>query len=142
MKKLVILLVEDNSQDAFLVTEALEEQEFIAKIHHVEDGAKAILFLKKLPPYENEEQPNLILMDINMPIMNGHEALKKIKSIPEIKHIPVLMLTTSSRNEDILKAYREQTSSYIVKPDDIYALDNLAATMKNYWTSTVRLPEE
>lgn len=77
-----------------------------------------------------------------MPVMNGHEALQIIKSIEEVKHIPVLMLTTSSRKEDILKAYQEQSSSYIVKPDDIYELDNLAEAIRDYWNNTVRLPRK
>lgn len=140
MDKLIILLVEDNEQDAYLVKEALKEQGFVNKIYHVENGAKAISFLNKEAPYQETEEPNLILMDINMPVMDGHEALKKIKSVDKFKHIPIIMLTTSSRKEDILKAYKGQSNSYIVKPDDIYELDAIAEALKNYWTSTVRLP--
>ncbi|ERM80400.1 hypothetical protein P872_22005 [Rhodonellum psychrophilum GCM71 = DSM 17998] len=140
MKKLIILLVEDNKEDAFLIREAMEEQAFLKELYHVMNGAEAINFLKKETPFEKVKMPDLILMDINMPIMDGHEALQKIKSMSELKHIPILMLTTSSRKEDIMKAYKEQSSSYIVKPDDIYGLDSLAETLKNYWNNTVRLP--
>ncbi|WP_158857111.1 response regulator [Lunatibacter salilacus] len=140
MKKLIILLVEDNKEDAFLIREALEDQEFLKELYHVVNGVEAIKFLKKEKPFGQVEIPDLILMDINMPVMDGHEALKRIKSLEVVKHIPVLMLTTSSRKEDILKAYKEQSSSYIVKPDDIYELEILAETIKNYWNNTVRLP--
>ncbi|WP_162340844.1 response regulator [Cyclobacterium salsum] len=141
MGKLIILLVEDNEVDAFLVREAMEDQDFIHKIYHVSDGSKAISFLKKEYPYEDAEEPHLILMDINMPIMDGQEALIKIKGMDAFKHIPVIMLTTSSRKEDILKAYKGQSNSYIVKPDDIYELDAIVTTLKNYWTNTVKLPK-
>ncbi|WKV13212.1 response regulator [Marivirga harenae] len=142
MRKLNILLVEDSKEDAFLIREALEGLTFVDKLHHVENGAMAINFLKKEEPYSAAETPDLILMDINMPVMDGHEALKIIKSIEEVKHVPVIMLTTSSRKEDILRAYQEQSSSYIVKPDDIYELDNLAETIRDYWNNTVRLPRK
>jgi CheY-like chemotaxis protein len=142
MKKLTILLVEDNEQDAFLIKEALDDQSFLHELHHVVNGAEAMKFLRKEAPYENSNLPDLILMDINMPIMDGHEALRQIKSLEDFKQIPVLILTTSSRKEDILKAYKEQSSSYIVKPDDIFELDQLADSLKNYWINTVKLPNK
>lgn len=142
MEKIKILLVEDNDQDAFLVKEALEDQGFIKRIDHVVNGAKAISFLRKEIPYEESEEPNLILMDINMPIMDGHEALIKIKSMNDFKHIPIIILTTSSRKEDILMAYKGNSNSYIVKPDDIFKLDAIAESLKNYWANTVRLPKD
>lgn len=142
MKNLTILLVEDNEQDAFLIREALEDQAFLKEMHHVVNGAEAIKFLRKEAPYENSVLPDLILMDINMPIMDGHETLRTIKSLEDLKHLPVLILTTSSRKEDILKAYKGQSSSYIVKPDDIFELDQLAESLKNYWKNTVRLPNK
>ncbi|MCH7404311.1 response regulator [Belliella aquatica] len=135
-----ILLVEDNKEDAFLIREALEEQQFLKEFYHVVNGLEAIKFLKKETPYENVKGPDLILMDINMPLMDGHEALQRIKSMEAFKQIPILMLTTSSRKQDILKAYKEQSSSYIVKPEDIYGLDNLAEVIKSYWSKIVMLP--
>lgn len=142
MNRINILLVEDNEQDALLISEALEEQGFLKELQHVVNGAEAMKFLRKEAPYDNSNLPDLILMDINMPIMDGHEALQKIKSLEDFKHIPVLILTTSSRKEDILKAYKEQSSSYIVKPDDIYELDELAKTIKHYWLNVARLPDK
>lgn len=142
MENLVILLVEDNDQDAFLIEEALEDQGFVDKIYRVQNGLKAISFLKKEKPYTEVEEPNLILMDINMPVMDGHEALEKIKGMESFEHIPIIMLTTSSRKEDILRAYKKQSNSYIVKPDDIFTLDAIAETLKNYWTNTVKLPKK
>lgn len=140
MKNLVILVVEDNAQDAMLLEEALSEQQIVKKFYHVDNGSKAISFLKKDFPYEQVDLPDLIFMDINMPIMDGHETLQQIKIMPDTQHIPVLMLTTSSRKEDVLKAYRSFASSYIVKPDDIYGFDKLVESFKTYWTKTVQLP--
>lgn len=141
MKRLVILLVEDNKEDAFIINEALEDQKFVERFYHVFNGIEALKFLKKEKPYEDSMTPDLILMDINMPVMDGHEALIQVKKLDKFKHIPILMLTTSSRKEDILKAYKEQSSSYIVKPDDIYELDNLAEAIKTYWNKIVKLPD-
>lgn len=140
MKKLVILLVEDSDGDALLIRESLEEQSFVSEFYRVENGKKAIQFLNKEAPYQKTTYPSLILMDINMPTMDGHEALTKIKSIVELKHIPVIMLTTSSRKDDILRAYREHCSSYIIKPDDIFELEDVAATIKKYWANAAILP--
>lgn len=142
MKRLNVLLVDDNVQDALLINELFTEKNFLNKLYHVENGCEAIQFLNKEQPYKEVVQPDLILMDINMPVMGGHEALIKIKSMPSVKHIPVLMLTTSSRKEDILKAYKEHSNSYIIKPDDIFELDNLIETIKNYWSNIVSFPND
>jgi two-component system, chemotaxis family, response regulator Rcp1 len=139
MNKLSILLVEDSIEDAYLVREALEEQSFVSYFCHVENGQQAIDYLTNRTNDGIFSMPNLILMDINMPVMDGHESLSTIKSIDSIRHLPVIMLTTSTRREDILKAYNYQCSSYLVKPDNIYELDDLAETIKNYWL-TVKLP--
>jgi len=141
MKRLDILLVEDNKEDAFLVREALGDQSFVSNFYHVENGQEAVEYLSNKDIGTEYIKPNLILMDINMPIMDGHETLSTIKSKEAIKHIPVIMLTTSSRKEDVIKAYNAHCSSYIVKPDDIFELDNLAETIKNYWLA-VKLPNQ
>lgn len=141
MNKLIILLVEDNDQDVYLIKESLEDQGFIDKIYRVKNGYQAISFLCREHPYEGVEEPNLILMDINMPVMDGHEALKRIKAMEKFEHIPIVMLTTSSRKEDILRAYKGQSNSYIVKPDDVYELEAIAEAIKVYWKNTVRLPK-
>lgn len=135
-----ILLVEDNEDDIFLIREAFNSLEFIDHIYHVDNGRKAISFLKKENPYEEVDEPSLILMDINMPVMDGHETLTRIKAMEEFKHIPIIMLTTSSLKEDILRAYKAQSNSYIVKPEDIYELDDIADTIKSYWSRIVKLP--
>lgn len=140
MRNLIILIVEDNAQDAMLLQEALSELQIVKKFYHVDNGSKAISFLKKEFPFGQVDLPDLIFMDINMPILNGHEALKQIKIMPEAQHIPVLMLTTSSTKEDVLRAYRNYASSYIVKPDDIYGFDTLVESIRTYWTKTVVLP--
>ena len=140
MKKLKILLVEDSEEDAFLIRETFEDRNFLKVLYHVVNGVEAIKFLNKNDPYKDVETPDLILMDINMPVMDGHQALEKIKSDDSFSHIPILMLTTSSRKEDIINAYKNHTSSYIVKPDNIYELDDIADIIKKYWNNTVKLP--
>ncbi|GAA0874879.1 response regulator [Wandonia haliotis] len=142
MKKLDILLVEDSEHDIMFIEEALHDAEVINHLVSVRNGEEALNFLHKKPPYTEAKLPDLILLDINMPVMDGFETLERIKSDYETKHIPVIMLTTSSRKEDIIKAYKELSSSYIIKPYDIFELEKVASEIKEYWLKTVRLPNQ
>ncbi|KYG75001.1 chemotaxis family two-component system response regulator Rcp1 [Roseivirga ehrenbergii] len=142
MKSLNILLVEDNESDIILVKEALKGVEVVKSIIDLRNGKEAVSYLKKLPPYENATLPDLILLDINMPIMDGLEALAQIKVDEKIKHIPVIILTTSSRKEDIFKAYSEHSNSYIIKPNDYTELEKVAEVIRDYWQNTVKLPKD
>lgn len=98
-------------------------------------------WLRREPPCQDKILPNLILLDINMPVMDGHETLMQIKSDEGLKHIPVIMLTTSVALNDIRKAYKAYSNSYIVKPYEISDLNDIAVTLKDYWLKTVRLSE-
>lgn len=142
MKPIDILLVEDNEGDIVLTTEALEDGKITNTISVVKDGWEAVQYLEKKGEYAHKTTPDLILLDINMPKMNGHEVLKEIKSNPEIKHIPVIMLTTSSSDLDVMKSYQSHANCYITKPVDVNDFLEVIATIENFWISIVQLPKK
>ena len=140
MKTIHILLVEDNEGDILLTTEALHEGKIFNKISVVRDGKQAIDFLRKNNEYANVELPNLILLDVNLPKKNGHEVLMEIKSDAHLKHIPIIMLTTSSSEKDILLAYKNHANCYITKPVEVNDFINAVAKIEDFWISFVHLP--
>lgn len=142
MNLIHILLVEDNEGDILLTTEALEEGKIINKISVVKDGKQAIDFLKKQGEYTTAETPHLILLDINLPKKNGHEVLKFIKTEESIKHLPVIMLTTSSSEKDIVESYKSYANCYITKPIEIQDFIGAIAKIKSFWFTIVQLPEK
>lgn len=142
MKPIHILLVEDNEGDVFLVTEALEEGKIINKISVTRDGKEAIDFLTKKGKYENEQLPDLILLDINLPKKNGHEVLEYIKEKDELKQIPVIMLTTSSSEKDILLSNKNHANSFITKPVDVDHFLKVIYNIENFWINIVKLPSK
>ncbi|MHA6279552.1 response regulator [Salinimicrobium sp. CAU 1759] len=115
-KPVHILLVEDNDGDILLTLDAFEESKIKTKISVAKDGKEALDFLLKGEASSNAKRPDLILLDINIPIYNGHEVLKRVKTHPELKKIPVIMLTTSSNEKDIDMAYANHVNSYVKKP--------------------------
>lgn len=140
MKFLTILLVDDSIADTVLIEDALKDAELIETLHSVSNGELALKYLRKDHPFAEVETPDLILLDINMPVMDGHETLRQIKCDERIRHIPVIMLTTSSQRDDILRAYQQYTSSYIVKPNDFPELEKMVESVREYWNCTVKLP--
>jgi CheY-like chemotaxis protein len=116
MKTSHILLVEDNEADIFYATEVLEDTKIINKISVVRDGKEAIDFLNKTGKYSGVEYPDLVLLDINIPKKNGHKVLNYIKTSEKLKHITVVMLSTSSTQADIEQAYKNFANGYIIKP--------------------------
>jgi CheY-like chemotaxis protein len=140
MKPIHILLVEDNEGDILLITEALSEGKISNTISIVKDGWEAIQYLERNKKYRNELPPDLILLDVNLPKMNGHEVLKNIKSNNSIKHIPVIMLTTSSSEKDILSSYQNYVNCYITKPVEVNDFINVVSSIENFWISIVQLP--
>jgi CheY-like chemotaxis protein len=114
-----ILLVEDNEGDILLTSEALEEYKVKTEISIAKNGQEALDFLFKRGEFMNKKTPDLILLDVNIPIFNGHEVLQKIKADSSLKKIPVIMLTTSSNQTDIAKAYKSNCNGYIKKPLEI-----------------------
>ena len=137
MKKYNILLVEDNQGDVLLTKEAFEESGDNCQLSVVNDGQEAINFLEQIPPYVNSETPNLILLDINLPKINGHEVLKYIKTNSNFKHIPVIMLTTSSSEKDINECYSNYANCYITKPNDVVDFFKIIESVNNFWLSNI-----
>ncbi|MES2576249.1 MAG: response regulator [Bacteroidota bacterium] len=140
MKRIHILLVEDNEGDILLTTEALEEGKIINKVSVVKDGKLAIDFLNNKEPYADVEIPSLILLDINLPKKNGHEVLKYIKGSEKFRHIPIIMLTTSSSEKDIHEAYNHYANCFITKPVDVDEFMEAVTKIENFWISIVQLP--
>ncbi len=140
MKPVHILLVEDNEGDILLTTEALEEGRLLNKISVVRDGKAATDFLSKSGSYTDVESPDLILLDINLPKKNGLEVLEFIKTNPDLKQIPVIMLTTSSSMRDIEQSYRNYANCYITKPIEVSEFMDAISRIEDFWLSVVKLP--
>ncbi|MFP5042128.1 response regulator [Parasediminibacterium sp. JCM 36343] len=141
MNSIHILHVEDSEADILLMQDAMEELHLAHHIEVVRNGYEAIQFLEKKGDYQDKFTPDLILLDINMPLMDGHELLEFIKKNPRTKHIPVLMLTTSSSQTDIMKSYQEYANSYIVKPHNVDDFASVANAIESFWMKVASLPE-
>lgn len=140
IKKLTILLVEDEPADAHLVKLAFREGKILADLHHVEDGVEALAFLRQEGPYVGVPRPDLILLDLNMPRMDGRQFLERIKLDDSLKRIPVVILTTSDAERDLLVTYSLCAAGYIVKPLEVDEFISTVRGIGNYWISVVRLP--
>ena len=140
MKPIHILLVEDNEGDILLTTEAFEEGKIANKITVVRDGEAAIDYLDKAGAYNEAPTPDLVLLDVNLPKKNGQEVLQHIKSSEAIRHIPVVMLTTSSSEKDIMESYKNYANSYITKPVEISSFINIISRIEHFRISIVALP--
>lgn len=140
MRPIHILLVEDNEGDILLTLDAFEEAKINNKISVVRDGNEAIDFLTQSGKYANRELPDLILLDINLPKRNGHEVLSFIKSTDWLRQIPVIILTTSSSERDIEKAYKNFVSCYITKPIEVNDFLIAISKIEDFWFSIVSLP--
>lgn len=140
MKPIYILLVEDNEGDVLLIKEAFEEARILNEISTVNDGEKAIRYLEKSGYFEGEETPDLILLDVNLPRKNGHEVLRYIKESDSLKHIPVIMLTTSSAEKDIFESYKNYANCHITKPVEASDFLNTISKIEHFWVQVVQLP--
>ncbi len=140
MKPIDILLVDDNEGDILLITEALEQAKLFKKLSVVKDGKQAMDFLTNSQGYSMETQPDMILLDINLPKRNGHQVLQFIKENETLKHIPVIMLTTSSSPADVNLAYNNHVNCFITKPFEAHMFHDVVATIENFWLSIVTLP--
>jgi CheY-like chemotaxis protein len=137
-----ILLVEDSPADILLTREAFEHNKIVNAIHVVEDGIQATDFLYKRGQYASAPRPDLILLDLNLPRKNGREVLAEIKADPNLKSIPIVVLTTSNDEEDILKAYNLNANCYVVKPVGFDNFMQAIQSIKHFWFSVVTLPPE
>ncbi len=141
MQQIHILLVDDNEGDILLTKEALDDARIINKVSIAYDGVEAIEFLKTCLAGGVQTMPDLILLDINLPKMDGTEVLTIIKNDPDLRRITVIMLTTSSAEKDILASYDNYANCYITKPVDLSRFMNVVRTIENFWVSIVKLPK-
>ncbi len=135
-----ILLVEDNPDEASLTIETLKEGRVRNNVTLLEDGVEAITFLRREGKYAAVPRPDLILLDLRLPRKNGHEVLVEIKDDPDLKCIPVIILSKSSADQDVLKAYRSFASCYIEKPLDLDEFVAAVRKIEDFWISFVKLP--
>ena len=141
MKTINILLVEDNPGDIRLTKEVLKEGKIRNELHVVMDGEEAIFYLKKTGKYKEADTPDIILLDLNLPKKDGREVLAEIKTDPELMLIPVIVLTTSESEQDILNMYSHHANCYITKPVDFNQFINVIKSVENFWLSIVKLPK-
>ncbi len=141
MAPIEILLVEDNEDHAELTLRALEDGNLANKIHWAKDGQEALDYLFRKGPFAGAHLPGLILLDINLPKVNGLEVLKKIKQTDALRIIPVIMLTTSDRDEEVLKCYSFGANSFITKPVKFNEFSERVKSLKFYWLLTNRGPK-
>ena len=135
-----ILLVEDNPGDARLAVEALKESKVNNSLHHVEDGVEAMRFLHREDQYAYAPRPDLILLDLNLPRKDGREVLADIKADPALKLIPVVVLTTSAAERDLVRTYDLNANAYIVKPLDLDQFIEVVQAIESFWFTVVKLP--
>lgn len=142
---IVVLLADDDEDDRFLIKEAFLENKIENTLQHVSDGEELMDYLKNRGKFAEKfyyPRPDLILLDLNMPRKDGREALKEIKNDPELKSIPVIVLTTSSTEEDIQRTYEMGVNSFITKPVTYDGMVDLIKTLNQYWFQLVKLPAD
>ena len=135
-----ILLAEDNPGDVYIVRSSLANSKLQHNFYHVNDGEEVMAYLYQKKGYENTAIPNLILLDLNLPKKNGFEVLAEIKADPKLKLIPVVILTSSSAEEDILRSYQLFANSYIVKPNDYFSFFQAIKNLEQFWLNLAKLP--
>ena len=136
-----ILLVEDNPGDARLAAEALKENKVRNNLHHVLDGVEAMRYLRREVPYADVPVPDLILLDLNLPRKDGREVLEEIKGDPELRLLPVVVLTTSAAERDLIKSYNLHANAYVIKPIDLDRFIEVVRAIESFWFTIVKLPQ-
>jgi len=139
-KRIDVLLVEDDAGDVELTKEGLLAAKMMVNLHVVDDGEKALKFLRKEPPYTAAVRPDIILLDLNMPRKNGQETLKEIKADATLRSIPVVVLTTSDAEADIVKCYDLGANCYITKPIGFEAFTKVVGMIEEFWFTIVKMP--
>jgi CheY-like chemotaxis protein len=139
MEPLKVLLVEDNDGDILLTTEAFEESKLFSIVAVMKDGKDAVNYFETRK--EANRPPDLVLLDINLPKMSGHEVLSYLKHSEKYKHIPVIMLTTSSSERDIMRSYKNYANCYITKPGDILEFMQAVTKIEDFWINIVSVPK-
>lgn len=139
-KNIEVLMVEDDPGDADLTQELLAEAKIMVNVNLVEDGEKAIAYLRRQGNYAQAVRPDLILLDLNLPRKDGREVLQEIKSDPDLKRIPVVVLTTSDADEDILRSYNLGANSFVTKPVGLEQFANIVKSIEGFWFTVVKFP--
>lgn len=139
-KPLEVLLVEDDEDDVLLTREALKDSKVIVSMSVAQDGEEALKRLRRQPPFETAPVPELVLLDLNLPRVSGREVLKELKSDPALKKIPVVVLTTSAADTDVLKCYDLGANCYITKPVDFEQFQRIIKVIDEFWLTIVKLP--
>ena len=134
------LLVEDNEADIRLTREVFADGRFLNKLSVVRDGEEAMAFLKRRAPYANAPRPDLVLLDLNLPRKDGREVLAEMKNDEELRRIPVVILTTSRAEADVVRTYELHANCYIVKPVDLSQFISVVRSIEDFWLKLVRLP--
>ena len=142
MEPIVILLVEDNPADARLTAEGLKRAKVLNRLHVVEDGEEAVAFMRREGKWADAPRPDIVFLDLNLPKMDGREVLTIVKDDPELAHIPIVVLTSSDADADILKAYRAKANCYVKKPVMFQEFLNTIKLLDDFWLSVVRLPRD
>jgi CheY-like chemotaxis protein len=135
-----ILLVEDNPDDVDLTIEAFKESNSKSRLHVVEDGVEALAFLRRQGAHAAAPRPDLILLDLNLPKKSGHEVLKEVKADPDLRQIPVVVLTTSAADSDVARSYELAANCYITKPVDLDAFVSIVRMVDRFWRDIATLP--
>lgn len=140
MSPVHILLAEDNPADAELTLASLAESKVANQVHVVEDGVEAMRFLRREGPYQGQVRPDLVLLDLNMPRMDGREVLAAVKDDAELRSIPVVVLTSSEAEADIVRSYELHANCFISKPVDLRGLETVVQAIESFWFEVVKLP--
>jgi CheY-like chemotaxis protein len=135
-----VLLIEDNPGDADLIRETLETDRLQLQLSVVTDGPSALAFLAREAPYASAPTPDLVLLDLNIPKLDGREVLAAMKARDDVRHIPVVVLTSSDAERDIVQSYRLGASCYLTKPLDFTAFRNIVRAIEGFWFTVVKLP--
>jgi chemotaxis family two-component system response regulator Rcp1 len=137
-----VLLVEDSPGDVRLTREALRDAQRVIRLHVAADGVEAMAFLGRQGAHAHAPRPDLILLDLNLPKMDGREVLAQLKADPSLKTIPIIILTTSDAEADILKSYQLQANCYLSKPVQLDAFESLLKSVNDFWLMKVKLPSQ
>lgn len=141
-RSIEVLLVEDNPGDVRLTREALREGKVRNNLHVAPDGVEALAFLRREGHYANAVRPDLVLLDLNLPRKDGREVLEEMKGDPALRNIPVVVLTSSQAEQDILKAYNLHANCYVTKPVDLDQFITVVKSIESFWFTIVKLPSE
>lgn len=135
-----VLLVEDNPSDVYLTQVAFRRRSSESQIHVVENGIQAMAFLRRELPYANAPRPDLVLLDLNLPRKDGHKVLEEMKADPELRGIPVIVLTTSTAEADVTRCYERHANCYVAKPLDFDHFERVVHEIESFWFQCVTLP--